>query len=418
MSFRPRVVTGNERALATKSLNESLSQRHAKNSVNSNGFEKLVEHAARKVRARGGRKRTARAGAGANGRQKNSAAWYQPVALVDHRERRELLERRLRGYALGTVAGTRLRWREWRGRAEGQHTQELIQVAAQLLDLGVAATDDSFELGNPFILDAQQFLKLPQGAHSAHSAHGAHGDRATSTGTNVRHLRDLRGGDGRGEDAGAAGDGRGAVRRQLRRRRGCGSAGGGGLVLLVGVRLLRRREAQRVEAHTHRHAGVADGHSVFCTLVHSTCRGARLRRTHTRSVAAEPDEDVVGRYYRANSRDSRSRLSTSGGPTSSTASVTSRLPVLACRPKRRESEEWKRKGRREGKGKSETESDGGTEEGEGGGKTREGEETIRHTLIGDLCCRIYSLYINCRSVEERASCSTVDKIRNESVAFI
>lgn len=42
-----------------------------------------------------------------------------------------------------------------------------------------------------------------------------------------------------------------------------------GSVLLVGEPVLRRREAQRVETHAHRHAGVADRPLALVILVHS-----------------------------------------------------------------------------------------------------------------------------------------------------
>lgn len=193
---------------------------------------------------------------------------YQPVALVDDRERRELLERRLRGYPLGAIAGAGLGRRERRRRAEGQDAEELVEVAAQLLDLGVAAADDRLELGDSLVLGAQQLLEFPQGAHGrglvvrrTTCGNGGDGGRADAAAA-------VAGVDGDGDDVGG---GSAVSRRQLRR---------GGVVL-------RRREAQRVEAHAHRHAGVADWHSVFGTLVHSTLvLSAREReRERTRSDA-------------------------------------------------------------------------------------------------------------------------------------
>lgn len=194
---------------------------------------------------------------------------YQPVALVDDRERRELLERRLRGYPLGAIAGAGLGRRERRRRTEGQDAEELVEVAAQLLDLGVTAADDRLELGDSLVLGAQQLLEFPQGAHgrglvvwrTTSRDGGGDGGRAGAAAA-------VAGVDGDGDDVGG---GSAVRRRQLRR---------GGVVL-------RRREAQRVEAHAHRHAGVADWHSVFGTLVHSTLvLSAREReRERTRSDA-------------------------------------------------------------------------------------------------------------------------------------
>lgn len=224
--------------------------------------------------------------------QKNRGAWYQPVALVDDRKRRELLERGLRGDALGAIAGPRLRRREGGRGAERQDAEELVEVAAQLLDLGVPAADDRLELGYSLVLGAQQLLKLPQGTHGD--------DRGTTTTTSwggaadVWHLGDLRGGGGLG-----AGDTGGVDGDVLRR---------GGRVLLVGEPLLRRREAQRVEAHAHRHAGVADRHSVLGTFVHSTRRSAHERERERKNkllAGCNKRGATSGRYYRANSRSRR-----------------------------------------------------------------------------------------------------------------
>lgn len=62
--------------------------------------------------------------------RKNRVAWYPPVALVDHREGGEFLAWRFRGDALSTTSSPRLRRRERRRRAERQHAQELVEMAA------------------------------------------------------------------------------------------------------------------------------------------------------------------------------------------------------------------------------------------------------------------------------------------------
>jgi len=97
--------------------------------------------------------------------------------------------------------------------------------------------------------------------------------------------------------------------------------------------------------------------SIQLVLVHE--RGEAIRR----ASCPGPDEDVVGRYYRANSRDTR--LPKSGGPTSSTASATSRVPLVPCLSVERETERLRRVGEkrmeREKGREKETGNDGWTE---------------------------------------------------------
>lgn len=151
--------------------------------------------------------------------------------------------------------------------------------------LGIATTEKRFELDDFLVLDTQQLLQLSKGAHRCNR--GRSGD--------VRN----------GPLAGCSDHGHGAVCRQL------------WSVLLVGEPLLRRREAQRVKAHAHRHAGVADRHSALGTLVHST--RTKLPREENRSRDENHDPDSASsaastprfralQQRRTNSRDELPRL--------------------------------------------------------------------------------------------------------------
>lgn len=151
--------------------------------------------------------------------------------------------------------------------------------------LGIATTEKRLEFDDFLVLDTKQFLQLSKGAHRCNR--GRSGD--------VRN----------GPLAGCSDHGHGAVCRQL------------WSVLLVGEPLLRRREAQRVKAHAHRHAGVADRHSALGTLVHST--RTKLPREENRSRDENHDPDSASsaastprfralQQRRTNSRDELPRL--------------------------------------------------------------------------------------------------------------
>lgn len=60
-----------------------------------------------------------------------------------------------------------------------------------------------------------------------------------------------------------------------------------GSVLLVGEPVLRRREAQRVETHAHRHAGVADRPLALVIFVHSKYYIGHERRSYARFLSRE-----------------------------------------------------------------------------------------------------------------------------------
>lgn len=210
--------------------------------------------------------------------------WHQPVALVDDCQRGKLLKRWLRGNSLGPLLPGP-GFRRCQGRFKGKHTEKLVEMASQLLYLGIATAEKRLELDDFLVLDTQQLLQLSKGAHRC--------DRGRSG--DVRN----------GPLAGCSDHGHGAVCRQL------------WSVLLVGEPLLRRREAQRVEAHAHRHAGVADRHSALGTLVHST--RTKLPREENRSRDENHDPDSASsaastprfralQQRRTNSRDELPRL--------------------------------------------------------------------------------------------------------------